>query len=310
LIKRSTRSVIALVAALGACFWYAPAQAEQSHFLLTPGDDTVTYAYAWKDQFGNAQDLSFVMPKENVLKSALDFDQSGIDHMKRRVEKAVERYAKGYRNRMNLQVQFDEKDKMHVYGNFKTQGERERMTAALENLRRRTIYEYMEENMVTFGPYQELVPDVARVAAEYAKYFVPVIPAATQKVAKANQRGMANFLLGLIQTIPMPDKRTAHFTLPLSTMTLNKGRHASKAAAYAALMRAMYPELRMITLNMRDKVYIGLDIPARESDYTLQVYDHTFVIADPAAPRPIEVGEVTVKAGDNDQYTYFEVPRP
>ncbi|MBI1363670.1 MAG: hypothetical protein GC134_06765 [Proteobacteria bacterium] len=309
--KRSTHFAILGTLALSAGFFFgaASAQAQQTDFKMDPGEETVTYTYQWKDQYDTDQNLSFVMPKENVLASALDFDQSGIEHMRKRVHMAIQRYAKGYKHRMGLEVQFDDADRLVVYGNFKTQGERDRMVAALENLRQRTMYEYMQENMVTMGPYDQLVPDVARVSHEYAKFFTPLVPELNKKVGTASDRSMANFVAGLVQTIPSPKKGFTRFTLPLSTMTLNRGSYASKAAVYGAIMRALYPQMRMITLNLKDRIYIGLAIQPRDTDYTLKVYDNTFVIVDPNTGRPLEVGNVAFKADEKEQYTYFEIPR-
>jgi hypothetical protein len=286
-----------------------PAAAQQVSFNLSPDEDLVTYSYVFKDHGLKDVSFAFIMPRENVLASAVDFDPANTEAMRRRVIQTVQRYAKGYERTLSMQVMFDDKDRMTVYGNFRTPGERERMTQAAETIRRRAIFDYMQENMVTFGPYEQLVPDVARAASENAKYLTPLVPALEKLAVRANQRDMANLVAAFVQAIPAPQRGVAAFSLPLSTLTLNKGSYASKAAAYAAIMRAVYPDLRMITLNLRERTYVGLMIPERTGDYTLRVYDQTFVIVDPNPQRPMEAGTVSYRAHTRDEYTYFEIPR-
>ena len=115
----------------------------------------------------------------------------------------------------------------------------------------------------------------------------------TQGMAK---REAINYALHFLQSIPYSrlksrdGKGLLGFVAPLTLLDLNRGDCDTKSTALAALLRNLFPTLKMKMVLVPGHAFLAIDLPARRGDDTLVVDGHRYVVVEPTGPSLAPVG--------------------
>lgn len=161
-----------------------------------------------------------------------------------------------------------------------------------------------EHHLGRVGPGQ-LQYDHARIAAESAPLLAPL---ATALGPATDTRAFAERALALVQGIPYEKVTRDTFAPPLALLREQHGDCDEKSTLYAALIRAVAPELPLAILTMRDHAIVGLGLPAGVGDRTVTVEGTAWVIADPAGPNLHPLGRLGSRTDLTDQLSVRVVP--
>lgn len=147
------------------------------------------------------------------------------------------------------------------------------------------------------GGTQFFRPDHRRFAEESLDSLTPIVGAINQKMPNAGARQVANFLLGWIQSIPYNtmesriESNGAGFLPPLKVLDRNQGDCDSKVTLMAAIMKKMFPNLRMAIIYIPKHAVLGLNISHLQQDYRVTIDGLDYTIAEPVGPALIPLAD-------------------
>lgn len=161
------------------------------------------------------------------------------------------------------------------------------------------------------------MPDHARIIRDYVGPMRPVGKAIVDQSGARDTRQTADAVLNFIQAIPydlLEDRTTSNgagFTTPFGLLLQNRGDCDTKTVALAAILRGLYPKLRMMVVYTHQHAFIGLAVPAQSGDRIITVNRRTYVLAEPAGPGLIPIGQLGQASNadlDRDYFSYLEIP--
>ncbi|MDP2310400.1 MAG: hypothetical protein Q8P18_30565 [Pseudomonadota bacterium] len=289
-------SPLLVLLAAGPLLAASPAPATLSVVARPDGDKL---AARWPDASGAKQALSATFPPGAIAAAeVLHFDQAALTVV---LGERLTAWAAASAPGVSVVVQGTEltmktarADSPAGAGdNAAALGQREILWAAL----------LAEHHIGRVGPGQ-LQYDHARMAAEGAPALLPLAAALGPAT---DTRAFAERALALVQGIPAEPLTRDTFGTPLTVLRDQHGDCDEKSTLYAALIRAVAPDLPMAILTMKDHAIVGLGLPALAGDRTVTVGGTAWVVADPAGPYLHPVGRLGPRA-DLVQLTVRTVP--
>jgi transglutaminase-like putative cysteine protease len=155
---------------------------------------------------------------------------------------------------------------------------------------------YYHERLYKVLDDRRLRPDYARIAQESLEDLRPVADAVSALTRGRPPREGLNRLLLFLQTIPydrLDDRATdAGFLLPLVLLAENRGDCDSKAVAFAALARLLYPDVPSALVLVPQHAFVALGLPPARGDRTLRHGGREWVLAEPVGPHVLPVGRL------------------
>lgn len=170
----------------------------------------------------------------------------------------------------------------------------------VQELEREVRDAYIAERYYTYAKENVLMPDHARIATIYSARVQPLAQALLgQLAAGASARDVMNLALSFFQTIPyntLKDRYTssgAGFETPLRMLAENRGDCDSKSVGYLSVLRHYYPELGLLMVYTPYHAFVGINIPPRSGDVSIEVDGLSYVLAEPVGPALIPLGKVS-----------------
>jgi hypothetical protein len=155
---------------------------------------------------------------------------------------------------------------------------------------------YYHERLYKVLDDRRLRPDYARIAQESLEDLRPVADAVSALTRGRPPREGLTRLLLFLQTIPydrLDDRATdAGFLLPLVLLAENRGDCDSKAVAFAALARLLYPDVPSALVLVPQHAFVALGLPPARGDRTLRHGGREWVLAEPVGPHVLPVGRL------------------
>lgn len=189
---------------------------------------------------------------------------------------------------MTIQVKgFDEKDIRRAYQQVKA-------------LEQQATNEYFKDNY-----YQPFVnhdnlsgikinhSDVANASIADFKSLKSII---LKKVSIKKIRQVTNYVLGFVQNIPYSSLESrisssgTGFNPPAKLLWENQGDCDSKMTLMATLLRALMPRINMALVYIEQHAFIGIAIPAKIGDVTVEHQGVKYVLAEPTGPSLYPLG--------------------
>lgn len=143
-----------------------------------------------------------------------------------------------------------------------------------------------------------LRPDYRRIARNAANYLEPLARAIAARSAPA-ARARIGLALAFLQTIPydrLDDRNLANgtgFAVPAQLLHLNRGDCDSKATALAALLEHLAPAHDTAMILLPGHAVLGIDLPPRPGERTIEVNGRSYVLMEPAGPAVLPIGRVS-----------------
>jgi transglutaminase-like putative cysteine protease len=156
--------------------------------------------------------------------------------------------------------------------------------------------DYYHERLYKVLDDRRLRPDYALIAQESLVDLRPVADALAALTTGLPPREGLNRLLLFLQTIRydrLDDRATdAGFLLPLVLLADNRGDCDSKAVAFAALARLLYPDVPSALVLVPQHAFVALGLPPARGDRSLRHGGREWVLAEPVGPHVMPVGRL------------------
>lgn len=294
-----------------------PAAAKQTHFSKAYRGAEIRFTYQWYDAFKKPQKLNFSLNINDVNQAKKEFQAFDNKKGNALAYEAVQNYIKPY-NTNGREVRLVRK-----YGGFDVEGKgygSADFAAIQRNIQRvqKEAYDtYISTSYYTYLDDKTIMPDHKRIAKRYVRAMAPVAAAIRAQTQGKSPREVINYTLAFLQNIPYDQLQSrytsngAGFQTPYALLETNRGDCDTKAVAMAAIMRNLFPRVRMIMVYVPKHAFIGFAFKPGAGDKTLKAGATTYVLADPTGPSivPIGVADSQSLAGiRNGQYSYQEVP--
>ncbi len=136
-------------------------------------------------------------------------------------------------------------------------------------------------------------PAHARLAGQYATLVAPIALGLSKPLEDV--RDFAARSLAFVQTIPYEkrDDDGDTYRRPLAVLDGDRGDCDSKAVLYLAMMKSSFPEVSLALFYVTGHVYVGLEIDGEGT--RVQVSGRSYLVAEPAGPGLLDLGELDVR---------------
>lgn len=315
MVNKSTLLVLFLSMALMPLGW-----AEQLGFKTRVVGNIVRFDYTWRDADQQTRKLAFTLPVDDLQRGQQEFQPFDNAAMNDAGFVAVQTYAKAH-SVGNLKLKVS-----RTFNGFEVEAEGPQSAAAqgllqthmdaMQKARMDGMDAYIRKAYYSRVSEGNVMPDHKRIVQRYGPALAPVQAAIRQATRGMPPREVVNFIMGFLQSIPydlLGNRYTSNgagFQTPYGLLTGNKGDCDTKAVTLLALLRGIYPTIRLTMVYVPEHAFVGLALPRGPQDYALNLKGQAFVLADPTGPRTLKLGEVDsgyLRDLEGGKYSYQEV---
>ena len=299
------------ILAFASIFCINSTQAEQLLFEKTKLTNSYQYHFAWLDLNKTKQALSFRLPQKNVNNDYRHFKalrpsllkMHSLRKLKQAIGKIDPRQGQVRLLPSYQTIEFEIKGQDSEWVN--------RTSQELNRLYLESLKEYLyREYYVEFSGFHRRVgggvvsykPDHRRFIEESGASLQPVIDAINELMPRASARNVAKFILPWIQNMPYNEMESrtesngAGFLPPIKVVDLNRGDCDSKVSLMAALLKHMYPRLRIAIIYIPNHALIGFNVSHLQEDYTLDIDGLDYTLAEPVGPDMIKFADISQRS--------------
>jgi len=276
----------------------------------------VKFYYSFKDYQGRKHDLSFLLPSNTIRTAHDDFQPYSNYQANTYIYNKILKFSRALTNGVQVDVRRSGNN-LSISARGPSEEEVQDTLGRIRTLNRAAQQEYLHSNYFIEDPSQQFVfPDHITLAQKYIAPLRPVASAIRQKTGGYGLRATLNYTLNFLQGIPydtLMSRESANgagFTTPPALFDINKGDCDTKSVALASLVKTLYPRTRTMLIYTSGHAFIGFSIPAKSTDKTLNIEGTTFVLAEPAGPGVLPIGEISPTAEvelNKSRYSYREV---
>ena len=308
------RFFILLIALIGLS---TPLLAGQLNYRKSYSGHNVQFYYEWQDLFGEKHKVHFNLPLKDMEQGNREFEaydnHKASAYIYKRMKSRADELSQGG---MKIDIrQVGNGIKMEAQGAPEAQ-----LYTALNELKQLQLdarNDYVKGKLYSFVNETTVMPDHPRIAARYTRAMRPVAEALAAQVRGKSQREVINHVLSFLQTMPYNQllsrvtSNGAGYQTPYGLLYENRGDCDTKSVAFAAIMRNLYPNLRMVMVYVPGHAFIGMNIPAQNDDVALRLGGTNFVLAEPVGPSLVPVGMIAPDSAAylrGRNYSYQEIP--
>jgi hypothetical protein len=279
----------------------------QEKFEKTYSTNNIELGYQWRDHFNASRNINFTLPKDKV--------QDQYRSVKKYMPEIVQRYV--YIELMKKAQKIDPREAsvrikkvgkdFNIIVSSQSPEMLEKWRATMLSNRQDAFSEYLEENYYT--KYQNhlgqigIKPDHLRYLRESRELLMPVAQAFFEELGTGGDtRDYVGLLLSWIQSIPynvLEDRlisNGAGYSSPVEVLTTNLGDCDSKTTLAAALMRALFPNLKMAILYLPNHALLAANLANKETDEYIEIDGYKYVLLEPTGPALLTVGDIDHKS--------------
>lgn len=257
----------------------------------------LVFSYQFTDQAGQARDVTFRLKKQVVDDSRTLFIPFDQDQANRIVLARLQEKARGYRG-VQPRIRLNEAG-FEIAVSGVNAAQINQVGKELEQAAEQFKQDYYRDHfLIEDHSKQYVLPDHKRLVAYYAPVMAPMARAFDMHGLWQKPRDMTGLLLGFLQSIPYDDLQNratsngAGFATPPEMLMDHRGDCDSKAVTLAALLRSLYPSMKMIMVYTPNHAFLGVQVPVRKGDRRLQIDGQDYVLLEPAGPAIIPVGKL------------------
>jgi len=287
-----------------------PAAARQLDYSAQKIGAMQQLSYRYQGYDGQPQAVTFMVNGRALQEGAAQFQPFDRDALQNYTVEYLQHYAGQMRG---VQVSVD---RMGDTVGFNAIGSSdEQVQSAIEIMKKRS--EEAEDNFLyprylvkdTTGKY--IMPDHIRVASDYVRLMRPIARALLNQAPDKSPRGAVNAVLNFVQSIPydtLQNRSTSNgsgFATPYGMIQMNKGDCDTKSVAVLSMLRALYPNMPVAMIYTSEHAFVGIDVPAASGDRILTIERKVYVLAEPAGPGLLPLGNVSNRSSEDLDRGYF-----
>lgn len=293
------------------------ASAKQQYFKSKYIGNHVHFDYQWTDLDRKIQRLRFNLPTEELNRGAKEFQTLDQKELNSYVFSHVKEYLKKYnvgRKSIRLTPTLNGYDA--DYRGY-TKSELSKIQTEIEFASKDAEVAYLKNHFYTYVRGNSVMPDHRLIAKRYVRAMKPVATAIRNATRGKDTRETVNYALHFIQNIPynqLQNRYTSNgagFYTPYGLLYNNRGDCDTKSVALAAIIRNLYPNVRMVMVYTPGHAFIGLGFRPSKGDLSLDLGGTKFVLAEPAGPGMAAIGKVSRSSEARlvgGKYSYQEIP--
>ena len=293
-----------------------PVSSQQFKFSKIEQESGYQFNYQWQDQKGEKQSISFVLTKEALFNKFRNFKayrpQFAEAYAAKKIKQAITE-----KPIPEVQVDFI-KRQGKISLNIKGQDEVAVAKAyrQINQLQERFSRQYLKESyyqrFITHDNFQGIKPNHILIAQDSVIDLKPLREPILNTVSIKNIRKVTDYTLGFVQSIPyskLESRATslgAGFNTPLKVLWENQGDCDSKVTLTGAILRALMPRVKIIFVFIDQHALIGIDVPARADETSIDFEGSSYLLAEPTGPAKLLLGKLAPDselAINNRQYS-------
>ncbi|WP_199611103.1 hypothetical protein [Flocculibacter collagenilyticus] len=295
----------------------ASACAEQLLFDKERGGTLTSFKYSWIDTHGRTQNFNFSIDNKKINSKFRNFKNYKPYSATRHIHKALERTASKLNPREAKAEITRRMNTIEISVTSKSEELQQSTMEALQVAREQALTDFLKKNYyIRFEtPLGEagVKPDHVRFATESKDDLQPLTKELVKKFPSITTKGLVEYILGFIQTIPYSklDSRIetsgAGFSPPLKLLSDNLGDCDSKSVLMASLMKNAFPQLSVAIIYIPNHALLGLQLPHVKGDDTVVIEGSEYLLVEPTGPATLPYGKVAEQSKmylDSGQFSY------
>lgn len=279
---------------------------------------THQYEFAWRDYKNQIQQIKFNFNRDDVQQALAEFRPFSDDEANNYIYNVLKSQSvKPRRDGIRIDVANTGNGiSLTAMGHVRHESDLERGLDDMRSLMQQSREEYVHQSLFRFVDDNVIMPDHKRITQMYVNRMRPLALAIARE-AGYDKRRVLNYALGFMQTIPYDEllrrdtSNGAGFATPIEIFERNRGDCDSKSVALLSMMRALYPNMRMMMVYIPQHTFVAFEVPYDTQDVALRIGNRNFVLAEPVGPRILPLGQVDDKslaALQSGDFTYEEIP--
>jgi hypothetical protein len=299
---------------------HLPSFAQQLAFNKSKQNKEMHFNYTWSDHQEQTQDITFALPlrqlnRQKHKKFIPDLAQQYVYiELHKAARKIDPRQAR-------VQIQHRGQD-IHIQVTSRSNNLLDKWQRSMNQSQEEALDQYLKDNYYShFRSHlgQEAVkPDHLRYISENKAALLPIAQAVYDTLpTNSETRAYVNLVLSWVQSIPYNELKNrltsngAGYLPPLSVVANNQGDCDSKTVLMASLIRSLLPEVKMTMLFLPNHALLGIVLPFRTNEQTLDINGLDYLLMEPTGPAKIQLGDIASRSASDiagNMYSVEQVP--
>lgn len=299
---------------------HSPSFAQQLEFNRTKQNKEMSFNYTWSDHKEQTTDLDFTLPlrqlnrqkhKKFIPRLAQQYVYIELHKAARKIDSREAR----------VQIQHRGQD-IHIQVTSRSNNLFAKWQRSMNQSQEKALDQYLQDHYYShFRSHlgqKAIKPDHLRYIAENRGAVLPVAQAIYDKLpTNSDTRSYVNLVLSWVQSIPynkLQNRLTSNgagYLPPLSVVANNHGDCDSKTVLMASLVRSLLPEVKMTMVYLPNHALLGIVLPFRTNEHTLDIGGMDYLLMEPTGPAKIPLGRIATRSASDiagNMYSLEEVP--
>jgi hypothetical protein len=299
---------------------HLPSFAQQLDFNKSKKNKEMSFNYTWSDHQELTRDIAFALPlrqlnRQNHKKFIPDLAQQYVYiELHKAARKIDPREAR-------VQIQHRGQD-IHIQVTSRSNNLLDKWQRSMNQSQDKALDQYLKDNYYShFRSHlgqKAVKPDHLRYISENQAALLPIAQAVYDKLpTNSETRSYVNLVLSWVQSIPYNELKNrissngAGYLPPLSVVANNQGDCDSKTVLMASLIRSLLPEVKMTMIFLPNHALLGIVLPFRTNEQTIDVDGLDYLLMEPTGPAKIPLGEIANSSARDiagNMYSLEQVP--
>lgn len=294
--------------------------AQQLSFNKSKQNKEVMFNYSWSDHQDLTRDIAFTLPsrqlnrqnhKKFIPELAQQYVYIELHKAARKIDPREARVQIQHRGQDIFVQVTSRSDKLFA-----------KWQSSMNQSKIKALDQYLQDNYYShFRSHlgQEAIkPDHLRYIVENTEALLPIAQAVYDKLpTNSETRAYVNLVLSWVQSIPynaLENRLTSNgagYLPPLSVVANNQGDCDSKSVLMASLVRSLLPDARMTMVYLPNHALLGIVLPFRTNEQTLEIEGMDYLLMEPTGPAKIPLGEIAISSARSiagNMYSLEAVP--
>jgi hypothetical protein len=299
---------------------HLPSYGQQLAFSKSKQSSEISFNYTWSDHQEQTRDITFALPlrqlnsqkhKKFIPELAQQYVYIELHKAARKIDPREARVEIQHRGQ-DIQVQVTSRSN-NLF---------EKWQRSMNQSKDNALDQYLEDNYYShFRSYlgqKAVKPDHLRYILENKAVLLPIAQAVYDKLpTNSETRAYVNLVLSWVQSIPYNELKNrltsngAGYMPPLSVVANNLGDCDSKTVLMASLIRSLLPEVKMTMVFLPNHALLGIVLPFRTNEQTLEIGSTTYLLMEPTGPAKVPLGDIANRSASDiagGMYSYEVVP--
>ena len=299
---------------------HIPSFAQQLEFNKSKQNKEMSFNYTWSDHMEQDRDLAFTLLLRQINRQkhkkfmpslARQYVYIELHKAARKVDPREARVQIEHRGQ-DIHIEVTSRS-----NNLFAKWQRS-MNKSKEKALDRYLHDHYYSHFRSHLGQEAIKPDHLRYISENQGALRPISQAVYDKLpTNSDTRAYVNLVLSWVQSIPyskLQSRLTSNGTgylPPLSVVANNQGDCDSKTVLMASLIRSLLPDVKMTMVFLPNHALLGIVLPFRTSEKTLDIDGSEYLLMEPTGPAKIPLGEVANRSARDiagNMYSFEKVP--